>query len=282
MKPNEQLASLIKRFPGSSNQAITDQAASEEVQRLVEEMLAAGAEMIGDLADLIVDPAKSTPDDAKARFLLHAAVVQLGAGGKETQRKQLAAALADALAADRPKEVAACLIRELQWIAGSENAAALGKFLNDETLCDDAARALANIGGEAAAAQFRERLSKVAGKQRLAILQHLGTLRDSKSAEALQSAAADADVQVRITAVWALANLGEPSAVDVALKAADAQGHERVQHTKSCLLLAERLAEGGHKTEARRIYRSLRETRSDASEAYVREAAERKLAASEG
>lgn len=279
MKPNEQLSALIKRFPGPSNHAIGDDAASKEVQSLVAELLASGDETIGDLVDLIVEPANSTTEDAKARFLLHAAVVSVGGPGKESQRKQLAAALTASLADEVSREVAACLIRELQWIAGAEHATALGKLLTDETLCDDAARALANIGGEAAAAQLRERLDKAEGKQRLTILQHLGTLRDRKSAEALQTAAADADAQVRITAVWALANMGEPSAVDVVLKAADTEGYERVQNTKSCLLLAERLAEGGHKNDARKIYRSLQETRSDASEAYVREAAERKLAA---
>jgi HEAT repeat protein len=191
--------------------------------------------------------------------------------------------LTAALAVVTSREVAACLIRELQWIAGAENAAALGKFLADKTLCDDAARALVNLGGAAAAAQFREQLNKVeGGGPRLTILQHLGTLRDRKSAEALQTAVADADAQVRITAVWALANIGEPAAVNAVLKAADTEGYERVQHTNSCLLLAERLAEDGRKNDARRIYRHLRETRSDASEAYVREIAERKLAASEG
>jgi len=282
MKSDEKLDALIKRFPGPTNHAIADEAANEAVRNLVEELLTGGNEAIGDLLDWIVESAKSTAEDAKARFLLHAAVVQVGAAGKESQRKQLASALAERLAEDRPKEVTVCVVRELQWIAGPENAPALGKLLADEAFCDDVARALANIGGEAAAAQFRERLDKVEGRQRLTILQHLGALRDRKSADAFKSAAADPDAQVRIMAVWGLANLGETAAIDVVLKSADAQSFERVQHTKSCLLLAERLADGGHKSEARKIYERLHETRTEAAESYVREAAERGLAAIDG
>lgn len=279
MKPNEKLIALVERFPGATNHAIADDAAAEQVQNLADELLAGGAEAISALADLLVEPGKSTPQDAKARFLLHAVVVRVGEPGKEMHRKQLATWLASALADTRSQDANGCLIRELQWIATAENAPAVGAFLADETLRDDAARTLHIIGGEAAAVQFRGRLSKATDKERLTLLLHLGTLRDAQSADAFQSAATFADVQLRVIGVWSLANLGQPSSVATVLKAADAEGSERVQHTKSCLLLAERLAANGHKKEARGIYQRLQERRTDPSESYVRQAAERSLAA---
>jgi hypothetical protein len=279
MNAKEQVLSLVNRFPGATNHSIENAAANEAVTKLVDELLAGGTSVISGLVDLLVDPASGTPEDAKARFLLHAAVVRAGSAGSEKERKQLAGALAATLVGDRPKEVLACVVRELQWIASTETASALGKFLADETLCEDAARAIVNIGGEAAAAEFRAALLKAEGKRRLTILQNLGVLRDAKSAAALKSAAADADPTVRVTAVWGLANIGEPSAVEVAIKAVSAEGWERVRHTKSCLLLAERLAASGKKNEARQIYNHLRTSRPDDSDAYIREAAERGLAA---
>ena len=77
-----------------------------------------------------------------------------------------------------------------------------------------------------------------------------------------------------------MAALGDSGAVDVLIKAADVPpGWERIQATKHCLVLAEKLAAAGKKAEARRIYQHLRETRKDASEAYIREQADKALAA---
>ena len=71
-----------------------------------------------------------------------------------------------------------------------------------------------------------------------------------------------------------------PAARSALVERADAaKGWERIQSTKACLVLAERLAETGGAAEARAIYAHLRRTRSNGSEAYIREAAERGLAA---
>jgi hypothetical protein len=60
------------------------------------------------------------------------------------------------------------------------------------------------------------------------------------------------------------------------LRAADAaQGWERSQLTKSCLVLAERLAESGNSSAAKRIYKQLAESRGDVAESHVRDAARR-------
>ena len=55
-------------------------------------------------------------------------------------------------------------------------------------------------------------------------------------------------------------------------------GYERIKATSNALLLAERLLAAGKKAEAARIYTHLKETRTDASEKYVREIATEALA----
>jgi len=78
--------------------------------------------------------------------------------------------------------------------------------------------------------------------------------------------------------VWALARIADPGAVDAVVRASGAEdGWERTQAVKACLLLAERLFEGGLAEEARKIYVHLRDTRKEPKEAYIREAAERGL-----
>ena len=57
------------------------------------------------------------------------------------------------------------------------------------------------------------------------------------------------------------------------------EAYERIQNTKACLLLAERLLAAGNKSEAPRVCIHLRNTRTDAVDRYLRDAAEKALAA---
>jgi HEAT repeat protein len=130
-----------------------------------------------------------------------------------------------------------------------------------------------------AAEQFRLMLAKVAGKQRLTVVQALGVLRDEKSAGSLRKLIADADRDTRLAALWAVANIGDADSVDAVLEAGDTKvPYERIKATQACLLLAERLRAAGKKHKAARISKHLRDTRTDASEKYVRDAASKALA----
>ena len=110
-------------------------------------------------------------------------------------------------------------------------------------------------------------------------VQHLGVLRDKESVKALAAATTDDNLEVRAAAVWALANIGDPAGIDACLKAAEkVEGYERIQASKSRLLLAERLRDAGRKAEAQHVYGHVRKTSTDESEAYLRDIAERELA----
>jgi HEAT repeat protein len=103
-------------------------------------------------------------------------------------------------------------------------------------------------------------------------------LQDTDSAAALKKALDEQGRDVRRTAAWALANLGEASATDALLESADsAEGWERTEATRHCLLLAEQLAANGKQSQANRIYAHLRDTRKDSSERHIRETAEKAL-----
>ena len=246
----------------------------EEAVQILDPILTGGKGAIAAVMDLL----KPVDDgaDYKARYVLHAMAQYVNRKGKEEEQSMVVDALLSALKG-RDKPIQGFLIRQLQVCADGRASATLGTFLLDKELGEDAANALLAIR-QGAVEQFRSALPKAKGKAKLTIIQNLGVLKDARSAGALLEAVTDSDEAVRMAAAWGLANLCEASAVDALLRAADAKAPwERAQMTKACLLLAEKLQAAGKADEARNIYAHLRDTRKDASESYVREAAAKAL-----
>ncbi len=241
-------------------------------------ILEGGRESILELAGMIRDAAGGGAENYKPGYVLHCIALHVGQPGQEAQRKMFAEAVASKLGGgDTPKEAQAFLARELQVAGGEEVLETLGKLLRDDQLCEIAVQALVAIGGRAAA-RLREALPAAKGRNRAAIVQALGSLRDAESSAVLREAAGGEERDLRLAAAWALARSGDASGAGAVIRAADrAEGWERIQLTKACLLYAENLFKAGKTSESRRIYNHLRETRKDPSERHVAEAAERGL-----
>jgi HEAT repeat protein len=275
MKASETLIALVNQMPQPDAKRILGTVDKPAVEKALAEILRGGRDNIAGLIDLLVEAGKG--DDGKARYALHALTVEVCKRKHGKQRQTFVEVLASALGGDRPKEVRAFLIRQVQVAGTREAVPALGKQLLDEDLCEPAAQALLAIK-EAAVEQFRAALPKATSKQKLTIVQALGVLRDEKSARTLKDLVSDRDREVRLAAGWALARIGDAGSADLLLKAADKAGFERIKATQACLLLAETLRASGKKKEAARVYTHLRDTRTDPSERYVKEAALRGLA----
>jgi HEAT repeat protein len=240
--------------------------------------LSGGRESILELLGLVREPSDPDYKNYKASYVLHGLVIYAGRAGQEAERRLLADTVASQLDGDKhSKAVKALFIRELRTLGGKEVVRALGRHLLDDELCGDTALALLTIR-DGVASQFRAALEKSKGRNRVIIAQALGVLQDADSAPALKKALGDPDRDVRRTAAWALANIGERSVADALLESADrAEGWERTEATRHCLLLAERLAASGKQAQANRMYAHLRDTRKDPSERHIRETAERAL-----
>jgi HEAT repeat protein len=133
---------------------------------------------------------------------------------------------------------------------------------------------------DGAAAELRAAWPPATGATRRHIMDALADLADEESVAVFTEAMGDDDREVRIAASAGLANLGHADAADALLAAADAaDGWERIKATKNCLVLAEKLAAGGKAPDAKQIYERLQESREGDSEAHIREAARRGLAA---
>jgi len=277
MAISEKLKALVDQMPNPDGRGMyTTDIDKEKIERAVAEIHQGGRDNILGLIEMLVPPGEG--DDVKAHYALHCLGNHVLKIKDENARRQFSETLASQLGGDRPKPVQAYLCQELQWAGRREAAAALGKLLTDEELSAPAAMALVAIR-DGAAEQFRAALPNAQGKCRLNVVQGLGAVRDAQSAGALKQALDDPDREVRLAAGWGLAHLGDAGAVDVLLKEADKEpGWERIQATKHCLVLAEKLAASGQALAARQIYAHLRDTRSDPSERYIRDAAEKALA----
>ena len=246
----------------------------DEAVKILDPILAGGKDGIAAVVDLLKEV--DNGEDYKARYVLHALAQYVCRADKSEQQEFYVSALASALDG-RPKPIVKFLLQQLQVCADGRVAAKIGKLLLDDDVFEEAALALLAIR-EGAVEQFRAALPKVKGKAKLTLIQDLGVLKDPASAGAMREALDGDDVALKMAAAWGLANLGEASAVDAILKAADVKDiWPRAQMTKACLILAEKLQTAGKADEAKRIYTHLRDTRKDESESYVREAAAKAL-----
>ena len=270
------LLELIAKFPtpAARDGKLAD-ADKEAMDAAIRALVKGGRSAVIGLVDLLVPAEKG--GDTQARHAVHALVIHVGGSKDQSQRQLLSEALASTLASDRPKEIKAFVLRQLQLVGGKEVSATVGRFLLDAELGESAAQTLLAIK-TGAAEQFRSALTKATGRQRTLMIHGLGTLRDTGTVEPLRKLLGDSDRDTRLMAAWALANIGDANAAESLLKLADvSQGHERTKSTQACLLLAENLLAAGKKADAAKIYGRLHETRSDAAEGYIKEAAARGL-----
>ena len=271
--PNEKVTQFATQFRNPKDLKRQSNPNLKEMTAALDGLRAMGAEGVTGLVDLLKPDAKG--GDVHVRHCLHGQAMR-AAGWPQKDRQAFTKALAGTLKGDHPKEAKGFVIRQLQVAGGAEVTAALGEWLLDDELWEDAAQALLAIGDTAE--QFLKALPNAKGKQLLTIVQALGVLKVNNAAERIRELVTADDTDLRQVAARALADMADAGAVEPLLKAADtAKGFDRTKQTGACLQLAENLLVLGRKKEATRIYIHLRDTRKDPAEAYIREAAEQGL-----
>ena len=278
MAVSEQLKTLVAQMPDADGRGMycTD-IDKDKIEKVVAQIHQGGKDYVLGLIEMLGEP--GSDEDVKPHYALQCLANHVLRSRDEQARRDFAAVLAGQLGSDRSKYVRGYLCQELQWAGRREACPALGKLLDDEELVAPAAMALVAIR-DGAAEQFRAALAGAKGTCKLPIVQGLGALGDKQSLPALAALLTDDDREIRLAAGWGLARMGDAGAVDALIKAAGVpDGWERIEATKHCLVLAEKLAAVGDKTRAARIYAYLRDSRTDAHEKYVRDLAEKALAA---
>ena len=280
MAVSEQLKRLVEQMPEPDRRGMyTENIDKQKIEKAIAAIATGGKENLLGLIEMLGEP--GSVDNAKPHYALHCVVNYALITRDEKLRKDFCDAMGSQLQNKTLHHYnRAYLCEELQWAGGDEACLALGSVLLDEELTDAAATALAAIGGARAASELRQAATQAQGKVRLNLIDALAALAEPQSASTFQEALKDNDREVRIAAAIGLANLGQADAIEPVLEAADeAEGWERTQTTKACLVLAEKLAAAGNKTAAKQVYERLQKTRTSDSEKHIRDAARRGLAA---
>ena len=268
--PNEKVVQFAEQFRDPEDLKRQANPDLNKMTAALDGLRAMGPEGVIGLVTLLKPDAEG--GDVHIRHTLHGQAMRAG-GWPEKDRQAFTKALAGTLKGDHPKTAKGFVIRQLQVAGGAEVTAALGEWLLDDELWEDAAQALLAIGGTAN--QFLKALPRAKGKQLLTTVQALGVLKVNNAAERLRELVSANDADLRQVAARALADMADAGSVGPLLEAVDvAKGFERAKQTGACLQLAENLLALGRKKEATRIYRHLRDIRKDPSEAHILEAAE--------
>lgn len=279
--PTEQLKELVAQMPDPDMRGMyTENIDKEKIDKAIAAIHAGGAENVRGLIDMLGQP--GIADDVKPRFALHCLTNHTLIVRDEAGRKALSETLAAELGGSRPASIQATLCEELGWAGHEEAIQPLGKLLTNEELCAPAAMALISIRKGTAAA-FRAAWPQAKGKCRMQVIHGLAMLADPESKDIFKEALTDEDREVRLAAMFGLAKVGDAAVGDLLLKrVAETKGWERTQAAKNCLVLAERLAAEGKKSEgqrdaAKKLYERLAELHKGEHESHVREAVERGL-----
>ena len=281
--------------PGRESKLVGPQ--REIAAQVAEGILSGGRDRVSDLVRRSGQASSSGAgedpiDRYKPRYALRLLTLHVGAPGREELAREYRATLVSLLGASEastsPRSARRVAIEELEIVGDASVVEALEGALADDELWEPSVRALTAIG-KLSSAVLRRALATSEGRRRVAIIQALGLLRDEASIDELvefcaledgRNVGSEGEGSERLAAVVALANIGKERSVPEVLRFADAQsGWERIQSTKACFVLAERLVASNETSAAREIYTHLRATRKDPSESHVRESAERALAA---
>jgi len=280
--PPAGLAALIATLPEADNQGRDGRFTGpdlETMKKIYDEITKGGKQNVAALVGMLVEPGKG--EDYKTRYVLHGLVTYANRTENEEIRPMVREALLSTLGGATPKAVQKYVLEELKHIGSKAEAEQISRCLADDDLCEFAAQTLVAIRDTADL--FGKALPAAGGKNKVTIIQALGVLRDVKAADELKKALSDAETSVRLAAAEALANIGEGSAANAILTAADgAKDFERIKLTEAALRLADRLLESDKKADAERIFRKLWDTRTAREERQVRCAAVQGLVSARG
>ncbi len=250
---------LLGRFPAYD---------AAERDSLSAEILKLGPGAVMEICGRVLAPGQG--DDSAARFALNGLAAYVTREGQERFRVLYVGAVLDSLGRASSGEVQAFLISQLQLAGGRESVKPLARYLTDERLAEPATQALLATRRPEAAGLFLKALDAAPPAAKVTIVKALGEMRSREAVKKLLPLAESADDNLRQTALFALANIGDPRAGAVLDRARIAAPlHERSQAPSLDLLFARRLIEGGKVADGLAICRGLLKYYSTPSESHI-------------
>lgn len=223
-----------------------------EFQELYRQLIALGPSAIPVITDRLKAPGQGK--DAQARYLLNGLTKYVARPNAESERAMVEEVLLAALNKDYPETVDVFLMEQLELIGSNEAIPVLQSFIGVDRLNESAVHALRAINTKQSRKVLVEALGQTSGAKRIAVIKALDDLQVTHAANALLPFAKAEDWPTRQAALYALAQTGNPVAIDPLKTALDAyDNYKKTQVISYVVLLAQRLAEEGHQHQSTEI-----------------------------
>ena len=240
------IADLIMKLPAQS---------SASLHQIMSELSQLGAPVIAQLVPSLVPPGKG--DDTQIRYAISGLVNYIARD--KARMPVFSEAISNAMKNTPHEEVKDFLLQELQYIAGNEAIPAIAPLLTHPRLGDPAARVLVNINTPEAGKALLSALKKAKTPNKAVLVQALGETRYPIAAKPIEKLAASSDLKLKTTALYALAETGNPSSVKVLRTAANRADFawDYSGSTHAYLRYLQRLTEDGRNSLAENPAREL-------------------------
>ncbi len=247
------IADLLAQVPAQN---------AKQLQKNAEEFAALGKPGIVQLISGLNPAGKG--DNTALEFAIGGFTYYVNQTRQESWRKLAGEAYAEALSSLKDPENRSFLIFQLQQVAGEEAVTALSSCLKDAYLAGPAARALSRTGSQRAGQALLDALGQSSGAGSVPFLEALGDLRYAGAASAIEKLAGSSETDVRKAALYALANIGNPSSSGTLAEAARKVnfGFDVTNASDAYFTYLHRLAAGGNSGEVEKGAREILKTAS--------------------
>ncbi|MFO7974690.1 MAG: hypothetical protein R6V12_08650, partial [Candidatus Hydrogenedentota bacterium] len=225
---------------------------AEDMATASQELVALGPDAIKNLCGMLVPPGGG--DDVNARFLLSGLAKHVSRGDMKDARVMVSGAFLNAVETAEHSEVKAFLIRQVQVCGGTEAIDVLSKYLGDDRLVEPATQALLAIRTENVGTALKAAFEGAEGARAVTLIKALGELRVTDMADKIVPFTESDNLETRIVAYQALAEMGVAQALEPLRQAYEtAAPYEKAKVVSYGLTYAKRLAENGDMETARGI-----------------------------
>ncbi len=238
------VADLLVQFPAKD---------TEDFDRLMIETVALGQPGIIEMAHMFAP--RGQGNNTNFEYALSGLSFYVMQEKNEKLRLMMSNAFIQALDEVSLIGVKSFFISQLQIVGKEEAVETLRKYLDEESLCEISARALVNIKTLSAQQTLLDALSSATGSCQYALIAALGDMRSKNAVNDLSNLVVSSDSKTKSLALYALANIGDPSSE--ALLADEAKAVEFKMNdtnaTSAYFLWAQRMIENGNKKPVEKL-----------------------------
>ncbi len=213
-------------------------------------------EMVGMLA-----PA-GKGDNTNLQYTINSYSYYVVQKGKEKERLAAEKAYVSALQKIADKENKAFLISQLQTVGSDYSVNTLKAYLQDDRLCDVAARALVKINTANAGKALLAALPGSTGSKKVTLVEALGEAKMKEAVPQIAKLASSTDTKLEKVSLFALASIADPSSQSILSNAAKKSGYsfDPTNATSAYVLYIENLAKTGKTAQAKELALALNKT----------------------